>query len=71
MSAIRKYNKSDEVLKMELKPCPFCGSSGRIDEVSERHNGKSIDIWHVGCNGDDCFVESIIGFESEEKAVAA
>jgi len=56
---------------MELKPCPFCGSSGRIDEVSERHNGKSIDIWHVGCNGDDCFVESIIGFESEEKAVAA
>ena len=49
---------------MELKPCPFCGST----VIWNLEVGRNTDMWFVQCQ--DCFA-TFPHFDSEEEAIEA
>ena len=51
---------------MELKPCPFCGSTGKMHE-------KGLNTWVVECSNNQCMASYMIGwdYDTEEEAAEA
>lgn len=54
----RKYN---------LKPCPFCGSAVRIDNIGEDDEKYYV----VECTNDECSACASFGYDSESLEMTA
>lgn len=60
--------------KIELLPCPFCGSEAITFQIPDESPYRHPGLWVVGCETEDCFGNYnhvTMVFSSEETAAEA
>ena len=52
---------------MELKPCPFCGSVGKVEHK------KALGTWIIQCSNNQCPASYMIGwdYDTQNEAIEA
>lgn len=62
----RKDEKTVRTMKVELKPCPFCGGQPEI-VTPEETDGQ---YWFIACTNDNCWGIAVSDFcETESEAI--